>query len=175
VAAVSAAAAAAAAAVAAGGDYVPVTGNAWGTCDVCRCVHAVLLVQNTAGSCADWCGLDLHSLGAVEPNINCCKYWLPHVGACGPNFLLRVCCHNQVDLANEPRLPCCCCCCPDLSGRRSQTCAAAAATGGCMHCAACLLPSHPLTALRTHTGPAPAAVQSTRCGSTGSAGLALSA
>jgi hypothetical protein len=49
VAAVSAAAAAAAAAVAAGGDELPVTGNAWGTCDVCRCVclqSCALLCRN---------------------------------------------------------------------------------------------------------------------------------
>lgn len=33
----AASAAAAAAAAAAGGDELPVSGNAWGTCDVCRC------------------------------------------------------------------------------------------------------------------------------------------
>lgn len=51
-AAVSAAAAAAAAAVAAGGDELPVTGNAWGTCDVCRCA---LTWEVQAGVCMQSC------------------------------------------------------------------------------------------------------------------------
>lgn len=49
----AASAAAAAAAAAAGGDDLPVTGNAWGTCDVCRCGWPAAGVAQPANNCGD--------------------------------------------------------------------------------------------------------------------------